>query len=343
MSYPRLRRYHLIVDDISSALAELLGTLRFELVEDPVEELRVLQRRYILRPWRVMLPHSVRMFRCRNESSWVLARPNQYRWLEDSYGRFELELAIIDHHNDEFAENILRQCFGDKLRDGSAYDANPFSREVEAQLRPSVNGKLLLQNDDVRSACTLLSDDRRRVEAKKAPGKLSPAERTALVQGLWLEHLVAESLRPFSTEIWTGVIVAQYEIDVLARIAGQVLVIECKDTSLGQRDYIMTQRRAQITQADAVLLISTQPLHSNVLATINADVARAAENEESLVPIFWNDVFSSHAIDAMISDFADLIAQHSLKNWLREGDRSMSWEDFFEEGCDWLDSHAPFQ
>jgi hypothetical protein len=336
VSYPRLRRYHLIVDDISSDLAVLLGTARFELVEDLVAEIRALQQRNVLRPWRVMLPQTVRMFRCRNELSWVLAKPNQYRWLEDSYGHFELDLAIIDHHNDEFAEDILRRCFGDKLRNGSAYDANPFSRELDALLRPSVNGKLL-QNDNIRSACTLLYD-----EAKKTPGNLSTAERTALIQGLWLEHLVTESLRPFTTQVWTGAIVAQYEIDVLARIAGQLVVVECKDTSLGQRDYIMTQRKAQIAHADAVLLISTQPLHSNVLATINADVARAAENEESFIPIFWHDAFSSHAIDAAISDFADLIAQHSLKNWLREEERSMSWEDFFEEGCDWLDSHAPF-
>lgn len=88
--------------------------------------------------------------------------------------------------------------------------------------------------------------------------------RKIVDQGLWLEKLTYDSLKPFCTFIEAGRIVDPFELDVIAVCLGQVLLCQCKDTSFGQNDFINLNAVADEVDADIVGVITTQPLHENV-------------------------------------------------------------------------------
>ena len=63
----------------------------------------------------------------------------------------------------------------------------------------------------------------------------------------------------------------------------KVILLECKDTSFGQNDFINLNAKAQETKADVVGIITTQPLHENVKRLLERT------NKQSRLNIFYSE------------------------------------------------------
>lgn len=90
-----------------------------------------------------------------------------------------------------------------------------------------------------------------------------------LTQGLWLEHLVHQLVQPASVFSVAGIMLENFEIDVISVISGNVILFECKDTSFGERDFWMSVPKARAAGADTLWIVTTEPLHENVKRAID--------------------------------------------------------------------------
>lgn len=86
----------------------------------------------------------------------------------------------------------------------------------------------------------------------------------AIEQGLWLESLASDTMSARSDILWTGQMIGTDEIDVLSVYADRTILIECKDSGLGQNDLYVAATKAQKVGAENVIIISTRDLHANV-------------------------------------------------------------------------------
>jgi len=89
-----------------------------------------------------------------------------------------------------------------------------------------------------------------------------------LKQGLWLEKLTYEAIKPLSIFADAGQIIDTFELDVIAVSYGSVILVECKDTSFGQNDFLQLDAKAEEIGADIIGIVTTQPLHENVSSLI---------------------------------------------------------------------------
>lgn len=85
-----------------------------------------------------------------------------------------------------------------------------------------------------------------------------------LQQGLWLEKLVYDLVRPLCIFAVVGQMVDTFEMDVVGVGYGRTILLECKDTSFGQNDFINLNAKADEIEAEVIGIITTQPLHDNV-------------------------------------------------------------------------------
>ena len=85
-----------------------------------------------------------------------------------------------------------------------------------------------------------------------------------LEQGLWLEKLAYDAVKPLSVFADMGQMVETFELDVVAVSCNRIILLECKDTSFGQNDFINLNAKAEEIEADIIGIITTQPLHENV-------------------------------------------------------------------------------
>lgn len=89
------------------------------------------------------------------------------------------------------------------------------------------------------------------------------------LQGLWLEHLVHQLVQPTSVFSVAGVMLENFEIDVISVTSENVILFECKDTSFGERDFWMSVPKAQSAGAGILWIVTTEPLHENVKKAID--------------------------------------------------------------------------
>ena len=95
------------------------------------------------------------------------------------------------------------------------------------------------------------------------------------LQGLWLEHLVYQTMQPISLLSMGGKEIEGFEVDVVSLTCEKVILFECKDTSFGERDFWMSVPKAQTLNADILWIVTTQPLHDNVKKAIDRQKAQA--------------------------------------------------------------------
>lgn len=62
--------------------------------------------------------------------------------------------------------------------------------------------------------------------------------------------------------------VESFELDVVAMIHSKIVLVECKDTSFGQNDFVNLSAKAEEIDADVIGVVTTQPLHENVKGLI---------------------------------------------------------------------------
>lgn len=95
-------------------------------------------------------------------------------------------------------------------------------------------------------------------------------------QGLWLEKLVYDLVSPLCIFAVVGQVVETFEMDVVGVGYGKTILLECKDTSFGQNDFINLNAKADEIRADVIGIITTQPLHDNVNRFIERAKQRAS-------------------------------------------------------------------
>ena len=77
-----------------------------------------------------------------------------------------------------------------------------------------------------------------------------------------------DALKPLCVFAAAGQMVETFELDVIAVGYSRVILLECKDTSFGQNDFINLNAKAEEISANTIGIVSTQPLHENVVRLI---------------------------------------------------------------------------
>ena len=90
-----------------------------------------------------------------------------------------------------------------------------------------------------------------------------------LTQGIWLEYMIGEILNKEMRKVWIGVMHDNDELDVVGVGLNKSILVECKDGSFGQNDLYSLMIQAGDIHADVVLIVTTQPVHPNVKATLD--------------------------------------------------------------------------
>lgn len=91
----------------------------------------------------------------------------------------------------------------------------------------------------------------------------------ALQQGVWLEKLTYDSVKPFSVFAAAGQMLDTFELDVIAVGYDQIILIDCKDTSFGQNDFVNVNAKAKEIEANVIGIVTTQPINENVRRLID--------------------------------------------------------------------------
>jgi len=100
-------------------------------------------------------------------------------------------------------------------------------------------------------------------------------------QGLWLEYLTYSVAKEKAVAAFAGKMVGLHELDVVAFLGEEIILFECKDTSLGHNDAFITAGKAQAIGASKVFTITTRNIHENVKKAV-AELARPREREFTL-------------------------------------------------------------
>lgn len=192
----------------------------------------------------------------------------------------------------------------------------------------SPNGKLL-SRETIQAACRECYDDS--VRSAIRSNKLAGGEvTTALRQGLWLEHLVADVCLQFTEDVWAGQMADLFEVDVIANVDGQILLFECKDSSLGQNDFFIALKKAHAINADLLVLIATKPFHSNVVRAIEGELDRADEDGDSvIIPILRLDRSDAAGIADSLGAFLRELRWLTVFHWLYFDHTSAAAPHFF--------------
>lgn len=100
-------------------------------------------------------------------------------------------------------------------------------------------------------------------------------------QGLWLEYLTYSVAEKKAVAAFAGRMVGLHELDVVAVLGEEIILFECKDTSLGHNDLFITAGKAQAIGASKVCMITTRDIHDNVKKTVE-ELSRPWEREFTL-------------------------------------------------------------
>jgi len=86
----------------------------------------------------------------------------------------------------------------------------------------------------------------------------------ALKQGIWLEKLCLDTISRITNNYWSGYYVDTNELDGVTVFSGNIILVECKDTSFGQNELYIAMVKAEDVKANIVLIVTTNPVHNNV-------------------------------------------------------------------------------
>ena len=119
-------------------------------------------------------------------------------------------------------------------------------------------------NASVKSECPLCHKSLSVTDALS----LQDIARQGIEQGLWLEHLVYSVAKEKAVAAFAGRIYGLHEVDVVAVLGEETILFECKDTSVGHNDPIITAGKAQAIRASRVFTITTKHIHENVKVAV---------------------------------------------------------------------------
>lgn len=152
-------------------------------------------------------------------------------------------------------ENLFSQRFSIGCNKcGASYLTFPTREEAQESLKHSISRKCFRCDADALNAIETFA--------------LREVLLKGLTQGLWLEHLAHQVVHPASVFSVAGIMLENFEIDVISVTSENVILFECKDTSFGERDFWMSVPKAQTAGADILWIVTTEPLHENVKRTI---------------------------------------------------------------------------
>jgi len=139
--------------------------------------------------------------------------------------------------------------------------------------------------------------------------KLREAFLKGLTQGLWLEYLVHQVVQPLSIFSIAGVVLENFEMDVVSLTAENVILFECKDTSFGERDFWMSVPKAQALNANTLWIVTTEPLHENVKRIIEG------QKRQVRFEIFITEgLVDQHSITSNISQKLEQVQNSLLRH-----------------------------
>lgn len=144
----------------------------------------------------------------------------------------------------------------------------------------------------------------------------------ALRQGVWLESLTEDALKSRTDLVWSGQMADRDELDVVAVLADQVVLVECKDTSFGQNELYVTLAKAQNIGANEIIIVSTKDIHSNVWEAIrelneNADSRRSYDDESRKIHVI--EERASLMIKSKLEETIETITMKCLGKWVAGG------------------------
>ena len=94
--------------------------------------------------------------------------------------------------------------------------------------------------------------------------RLESLAREGVEQGLWLEHLVEETLKQECLEVFAGRMAGPHELDIVAVFCERIFLAECSDSTFGHNDLMVLAGKASDMGADEVVVVTTKQLHQNV-------------------------------------------------------------------------------
>jgi hypothetical protein len=255
----------------------------------------------------------------------VLWLVNDWPWSVSSLDEVELDILVIrpKGNPDELALAVS-QALRVRLLPNTIGALAYGSRCTRKVTGPSPNGRAL-RDPRVREACERAVTDSHRIAVRTAASsgdrmKYSSEDYRAVEQGLWLEWLTYETLNAYSGLVWHGVMSAGQELDALAVFNENILLAECKDTSFGHNDFVVALHKANLNSADLLLVVTTQPLHANVLSAIerHLDPGEEEEGYTDRLPcaVVVVSELTGDALRASLNREIGSLASHALKNWL---------------------------
>jgi|GEM_PF-4900212 len=136
----------------------------------------------------------------------------------------------------------------------------------------------------------------------------------ALQQGLWLESLVADILEERTNAVWVGQMAKRDEFDVIGVYADEVVVVECKDTSLGSNDTYITAAKAENVGAGLTIIVTTREVHQNVQDAIS-EMSRGGRDRrvEIIAESNANDIRSR------LNEVLDKLPSRTVRKWMADG------------------------
>ncbi|MBA7478517.1 hypothetical protein ES707_13942 [subsurface metagenome] len=145
---------------------------------------------------------------------------------------------------------------------------------------------------------------------------LGDAILKGLTQGFWLEYLVHRIVQPKSMLSVAGIVMENFELDVVSLTCEKVILYECKDSSFGERDFWMSVPKAQRLDADILWIVTTEPVHENVKKAIEW------QKEQARFEIFIiENLADQQSIESAISERLDQVRNDFLANvFIREPD-----------------------
>ncbi len=168
------------------------------------------------------------------------------------YGIFAEDYETVDEHilkmstDPDFFQNYFSYTCRDCLHTSLLFEDKIKAEEI----RPHIS-----------SSCPSCGKDRLELTESIKPTKAAIKLNNS---GVWLENLVYNILSQIAFETYACRFMENIEFDVIAVYLDDIFLIECKDTSFGQKDLLALSVNAQELRADRIVVITTKPVHENV-------------------------------------------------------------------------------
>lgn len=277
----------------------------------------------------------LRSFARRDGSAAAFLMVNDWLWSATDPNREEVDLMIWSETGDcDAIAGALGHALDLRFRAQTFGDCS-YARQCTSHMTGlSSNGRLLL-DPEIRQAADAAADDTfRDAWRSPAPGDRTRPEAYAVRQGLWLEWLTYRALARHSSFVWHGVMAAGSELDAVAVAHENVLIAECKDSSLGLNDFVVAVHKARRVAADVLLLVTTRELHSNVQAAIEE---HHDDEDADPIPCTVLSVVggTGETVQEGVRDKLAELTAHGMKNWFAGRRITMAHPLYYATNNDW--------